>query len=147
MERYCHKEYSREISNPLYLPLRNIVNIKFSNNLSKTKVTRSNSWNNKSPCTYHSKDIAKLKFLISRPSTKWGSQGQTFWYPWKGLVTRKTRVIYQICSTYHSKSKPRLMFLVYDRLIRQKQYAHKSSISGAWKLIWHTISLKTSHTI
>jgi hypothetical protein len=57
-----------------------------------------------SPSIYHSNVIAKIKVFKKVDQTpKSRSQGKTFWYPLKGLVTRNSHVKYQNLSICHSK--------------------------------------------
>ena len=42
------------------------------------------------------------------------SQGQKYWYPWKGLVTGNTHVKYESPTTYHSKVKAKVKVFLTD---------------------------------
>jgi hypothetical protein len=58
---------------------------------------------NKSPFTYHSKDMAKIKVFEKWVKLQGHSQGHIFWIQYKVLVIRNTHMKYESPITCHSK--------------------------------------------
>ena len=56
------------------------------------------------------------------------SQGQKYWYPWRGLITRNTHVKYQSLSTHFSKVMSKVK--VFKEWVKAQGQGHRVKNNG-----------------